>query len=141
MTHILALNEQRRHSDPLVHKLTLTGNPKSTQQCYRMTKQGGYMINECTHLKFSYQSEARQQWRLPILDTDLVVICELYFGDKRKRDVDNFNKLWLDALEGIVYKNDSQVQQLTIRKLYDKDNPRIELQVYSIPITVLPTKQ
>lgn len=33
-----------------------------------------------------------------------------------KRDVDNYLKVILDAIQGIVYENDNQVQELTIRK-------------------------
>ena len=87
------------------------------------------MTNACTHTKFDYIHQAKQQWRQPILEDELVVVAELYFGDKRKRDVDNFNKLWMDALEGVVYQNDSQIRQLTVIKNYDKENPRIEIQI------------
>lgn len=67
------------------------------------------------------------QWRQPIIEDELEVAVTLYFGDKRKRDIDNFNKLWMDALEGVVYVNDSQIRQLTLTKDYDKKNPRIEV--------------
>ena len=33
---------------------------------------------------------------------------------------DNFNKLSLDALSGIVYRDDSQVAELTIKHAYDR---------------------
>ena len=112
--------------------LTLKGNPKSTQQCYRFTARGGYMVNECTYLKMCYQKDARQQWRQNILEDDLEVTVKLYFGDKRKRDIDNFNKLWMDALEGVVYQNDAQIKRLLISKNYDKENPRIEVTIKSV---------
>ena len=36
--------------------------------------------------------------------------------DKRKRDVPNFHKVLIDALEGIVYVNDSQIIDLHVKK-------------------------
>ena len=109
--------------------ITLTGNPRSTQQCYRYTSRGGYMTNACTHVKFDYIHQANQQWRQPIIEDELELKVTLYFADKRKRDIDNFNKLWMDALEGVVYLDDSQIQKMIISKEYDKSNPRIEIQI------------
>lgn len=87
------------------------------------------MVEACTHIKFDYIRQARQQWRQGIIEDDLELEVKLYFGDKRKRDIDNFNKLWMDALEGVVYHNDSQIQRMLISKDYDKDNPRIEVTI------------
>ena len=38
------------------------------------------------------------------------------FPDNRLRDVDNYLKGTLDALTGIFYKDDSQIQKLTVQK-------------------------
>jgi Holliday junction resolvase RusA-like endonuclease len=43
--------------------------------------------------------------------------------------LDNFNKLSLDALTGIVYLDDGQIATLSIMRAYDKSYPRIELAV------------
>jgi Holliday junction resolvase RusA-like endonuclease len=51
----------------------------------------------------------------------------LYFGTKRKSDWNNFHKLSCDALTGIVYLDDSQVQRVLVDKRYDKVRPRIEI--------------
>jgi Holliday junction resolvase RusA-like endonuclease len=58
-------------------------------------------------------------WRYPSIT--------LYFGTKRKADLDNFNKLSLDALTGIAYVDDSQIARLTIERAYDKLKPRIAI--------------
>ena len=42
----------------------------------------------------------------------------LYFGTKRRADLDNFNKLSLDALSGIVYEDDSQIAELHLKRDY-----------------------
>jgi Holliday junction resolvase RusA-like endonuclease len=45
----------------------------------------------------------------------------------RRADLDNFNKLSLDALTGIAYADDSQIAELHQRRGYDKVNPRFDI--------------
>jgi Holliday junction resolvase RusA-like endonuclease len=52
-------------------------------------------------LKEAYQWEARAQWNGKPLTGDIEVSITLYFGTKRRADLDNFNKLSLDALSRI----------------------------------------
>lgn len=47
-------------------------------------------------------------------------------------DFDNLAKAVCDALNGIVYKDDSQIVKCTIEKRQDKENPRIEVYVCNI---------
>jgi Holliday junction resolvase RusA-like endonuclease len=49
--------------------------------------------------------------------------------DQRDLVLDNFNKLWQDALTGIVYEDDSQIAELHLYRDYDKARPRIEIEV------------
>jgi Holliday junction resolvase RusA-like endonuclease len=44
----------------------------------------------------------------------------------KRPDVDNIAKIVLDSLNGIAYKDDSQVVNLQVHKLY-ADNPRVEV--------------
>ncbi len=49
---------------------------------------------------------------------------------KRDRDIDSSLKIVLDLLaKGRVYENDSQITDLTVFKIVDKDNPRLEVKV------------
>jgi len=69
-------------------------------------------------LKTSYQLQAKVQSKLKApLDCPLIVRIVLYFGDRRKRDIDNYNKIVLDSLSGIIYEDDSQIMHLSIVKL------------------------
>jgi Holliday junction resolvase RusA-like endonuclease len=45
-------------------------------------------------------------------------------------DLDNYNKVMFDALQGLVYKNDSQIVEIHSFRKDDKHNPRVELLVY-----------
>lgn len=40
----------------------------------------------------------------------------IYFKDKRKRDIDNYLKSLLDSIEDTLIVNDTQIQSLSIRK-------------------------
>ena len=44
----------------------------------------------------------------------------------KRGDVDNLSKKYLDCLNLIVYKDDSQIWHLNAKKLYS-DNPRVEI--------------
>jgi len=118
-------------------KIILTGNPLSNQSIYRATCLGGfaryYMTKAGKDRKEDYRKEIEKQYEgrlFDIIEEDINITAYLYFGDKRRRDVDNFGKLWLDALQGTIIKDDNQVQELTTIKKYDKENPRIEIELF-----------
>jgi Holliday junction resolvase RusA-like endonuclease len=115
-------------------KIVLEGEPKSTSHIYAYhCKFGfpqGYMNKAGKDLKEDYQWQAKSQWRKKLLTGEVKLTIDLYFGTKRRQDIDNFNKLVYDALTGIVYEDDGQVVEVLTRKHYDKENPRIEVEVH-----------
>jgi len=117
-------------------KLTLKGEPKSSQAIYKITARGRfasmYMSKIGKKLKIDYQKQASEQYRGVPLAGDIEIGIKLYFGTRRKSDWDNFHKLSMDALTGIVWIDDSQVQKATVEKFYDKGNPRIELEIIEL---------
>lgn len=78
-------------------------------------------------LKASYVEQASAQYKKKPVGYAIEVQVILYFGDKRRRDWDNYHKLSFDSLSGIVWEDDTQVQKAVVYKDYDKDNPRIEI--------------
>jgi Holliday junction resolvase RusA-like endonuclease len=52
-----------------------------------------------------------------------------FYWPSRRGDVDGPVKQTLDALQGIVYANDSQVTLLTVERFTDKARPRVEIEV------------
>ena len=88
-----------------------------------------YMTAEGKVLKEQYRWQAKAQWRGPKLEGDISVSVTFYFATKRKRDLDNQNKLILDALTGIAYEDDNQIAELCLRRAYDAARPRMEIQV------------
>lgn len=111
-------------------KITLLWEPKSTQHVYKITCRwkfaSMYMSKEGKDIKESYRLQAKAQKTEFYEDLVSVEVC-LYFWTKRKSDIDNFNKLWMDALSGVIYEDDKQIQEMYIKKDYCKENPRIEL--------------
>lgn len=112
--------------------ITLRGNPLSTQNIYLQHGRVRFMKKEAKELKESYQWQAKSQWKKKMLEGDLVIEIAIYFGDKRKRDWDNFHKLTMDALTGIVWVDDHQIKKAEINLFYDKKNPRTEISIQSI---------
>lgn len=116
--------------------ITLKGNPLSTNTVWRTTSKGNfqrtYLSNNGRSLKESYQWQAKAQWHGKMLVTPIFAIIRLYFGDKRRRDIDNYHKLSLDSLTEIVWEDDSLIEKMTVSKHYDKENPRIEIEVEEI---------
>ncbi len=114
-------------------KITLKGEPKSTSNIYKYACRGNfptmYMNKVGKDLKESYEKQAKSQWRNDPLEDQVALNIRLYFGTKRRSDWDNFHKLSMDALTGIVLIDDSQIMEARVTKLYDKNDPRIEIEV------------
>lgn len=117
-------------------KITLKSNPLSTQTIYRTHCRGKfpvlYMTKQGKELKELYRLEAKNQYKGKVIVGDCYVEIMLFFRDRRERDVDNYNKLLLDSLEGIAYENDKQVKKLTVEKEISVDDPRIEIKINKI---------
>jgi len=114
-------------------KITLLGSPLSTQHLYRTACIGKrprlYMTKEGKEKKAQYQWEAKAQYKGEPLKGNIEMEIILFFKDLRKRDIDNYNKIVLDALESFLYNDDRQIVQLTIQKKIDRLEPRIEVLV------------
>lgn len=115
---------------------TLTGEPKSTNHLYRASCRGGfpstYMTPEGKILKQAYHIEAKARANVEgykPLKGELDVSIRFYFCTQRKRDLDNMNKIILDALSGIAWTDDSQIARLHLYREFDRACPRIEVTV------------
>jgi crossover junction endodeoxyribonuclease RusA len=113
--------------------ITLEGQPQSNQHIYGHTCRNGfpqmYMTKEGKALKESYQWQAKTQWKQKPIEKSVEIFVSLYFKNKGKHDIDNFGKIMLDSLTGIVWLDDSQIWKMTISKFIDHSFPRIEVDV------------
>ena len=114
-------------------KIILKGTPPSISHIYKYRNAGkfimGYMSKQGKDKKEEYRLEMINQWKKPILTEEFKIDVTYYFGDKRKRDWDNFNKLWMDAGSGIIWEDDKLISDAHVHKRYDKENPRVEVEI------------
>lgn len=111
--------------------ITLLGSPVSTNHIYESVCRGRfptvYLNGKGKDLKTYYHIQAKQQWKKDPITNEVDLEIKLYFKDLRKRDVDNYNKILLDSLTGIIWEDDSQIKRITIEKFTDREKPRIEI--------------
>jgi Holliday junction resolvase RusA-like endonuclease len=114
--------------------IILTGEPKSTQHVYASSCRGGfpsvYMKPTAKSIREAYMWEAKMQWRDGMLDVPFAVTLRFYHKTHRKQDIDNFNKLVLDACTGIIWRDDSLISEMHLYKYVDSESPRVELVVH-----------
>ncbi|MCR8981615.1 RusA family crossover junction endodeoxyribonuclease [Brevibacillus laterosporus] len=78
-------------------------------------------------------AEAALDWAM---DTDWLMVKErkvilrtwIFWNDARNKDCHNTDKAWADALEGIIYEDDSQALIQYQDFQIDRKNPRIEIE-------------
>jgi Holliday junction resolvase RusA-like endonuclease len=61
--------------------------------------------------------------------SDLCITLRFYRDTKIRADYDNLAKAATDALNGVAYRDDSQIVEAHIFKGYDEDNPRVEIEI------------
>lgn len=85
--------------------------------------------------KESAEYHIKSQWRgMEMLTGPLQLVALCYFPDKRKRDAVNISKMVCDAMNGLVYVDDSQIEdERWIKAGIDKENPRAELSITPLP--------
>lgn len=72
----------------------------------------------------------RPDWTTPDPDGAFGVFAIFFAGNRQRRDVDNMIKLVLDACNGVVWKDDAQVSEVTGRITRGVEDPRTEIIIY-----------
>lgn len=67
-------------------------------------------------------------WTIPDEDRKIIVDAWFYWPSMVDHDANNRWKVLFDALEGILYHNDSMVMERVQDIALDRDNPRLELE-------------
>ena len=87
----------------------------------------------------SYESNIQLQIlsQLPkdfqLLTQKLIVTLKVFLAKGRRMDAGNAPKSCLDACNGIIWKDDSQIQDLRVLMFYRDPNPRVEMEVGNMP--------
>jgi crossover junction endodeoxyribonuclease RusA len=100
--------------------------PISTNALYKGRK---FLTKKGKENKEGMVSEIDYHWanREPFTGS-IRLDVRLYWPDKRRHDLDNIKSL-LDSCTGILYEDDSQINELHLYKGYDKKNPRVEIDI------------
>lgn len=113
--------------------IVLEGKPESVNSIYRSVCRGRfpsvYMSNEGKAIKESFQWQIKSQWTIGKLKGKIGVSVRMFFGDEKRRDIDNYHKIILDSLKGICFDDDSQIYDLRATKEVDKFMPRVEIDI------------
>jgi len=122
-------------------RITINDIPPSVNHAYRHTRQGCFMTSRGKR----FQENVRKQLRLMRVDHPewplkgrIRMDVSICFGDRRVRDLDNYSKITNDSLEGNMFVNDSQIDDLRIRRVLGTEK-RIKIEVEEIGET--PTKK
>ena len=105
--------------------------PPSTNHLYGGRGSKVFMLPGVRIAKEAIAWEARSQFHGKPLEGHLAVEVDLFWPDRRNHDVDNIKSL-LDALTGIVWNDDGQIQDLHTKKAVDRTNPRVEMRVWKL---------
>jgi|SRR5699024_3411484 len=74
---------------------------------------------------------AKSEYKGKPVDCDVGVNVNIYLNGGRQGDVDNYFKTITDSMNKIVYADDSQIKEMTARKL-ECENERVEVVVYEL---------
>lgn len=105
--------------------------PITLNQAYRFNGhfKTFYMTKKAATAKAQMRGQVGVQWKESPLEVPVSVDVTTYWHNARKRDIDNTLKMTLDALNGIVWKDDSLIIDLNTHKRVDRRNPRTVIHI------------
>lgn len=111
--------------------ITLPGTPISVNKRLILNKRVGRFANTRAYaeLKSAWSWHVKSQWRRKPLTRALSLEINFWYPNRR-HDIDNGIKIVLDVLSNLVYEDDKQIDELIVHKKLDKENPRVEIEVY-----------
>lgn len=116
-------------------KLVIPGNTPSKKNSKQITVRGGRPIVRCSDRYAQWNEAAVMTLRVQARGrkfTDCKIMISFYYGDRRKRDIDNGVASVFDTLKdaGIIEDdNYSLIPKCYVESHYDKDNPRAEITI------------
>jgi len=115
-------------------KFTIPQVPGSVNHLYGHTKFGRkYIKPQGIEFKsITHNSLSNIDIPLSIFHNRLKIKFTIYFDTTRKRDLDNCMKILWDSLESHLFEDDCQIDEYTVVRAFDKENPRVEVEVENI---------
>lgn len=117
---------------------TIPGRPISKSN-FKLTNKHGqaWLPHKGKHSKYAaYENYIagilNEQYQGPVIEGDIITVLKLYFPNKVMGDIHNYPKSICDGIEksGIIL-NDKQLKPFIILDFIDKENPRVEIELYS----------
>lgn len=109
--------------------LKISKIPPSVNVIWINKARGRYKSKKGKEFETLATYEIKKQYKGEIKTNALKVKIIITFKDKRRRDVDNYNKGILDAMTGLIYEDDSQIVELhTIKRQGNKEGVAIEIE-------------
>ena len=112
---------------------TIIGEPQSKANSRRLVinKKTGKPMFIKSEKAIAYVKAVKDQVRpLPkLLEGPLAAWIGIYYASRRP-DLDE--SLILDALQGLIYKNDRQIHYKHVCRWLDRENPRAQVRIYEI---------
>jgi len=115
-------------------KLTfgVLGKAVSSNRVVRFGRGGFYTPDDVTQWKEVVAWSAKEASKLQKIDmtAQYKIHVDYYFDDNRKRDAHNCDKIIYDALEGIFFKNDTQIWEWSGKRY--KGEPKVYITIETI---------
>jgi len=103
--------------------------PPSANKYWRYARGKVYVSSEAKNYKTTVAMLARVDGA-KVLTGPVAVEVAIYRA-RKSGDLDNFLKILIDALQGVYYRNDSQIREIHATLHDDRHEPRCEVSVTS----------
>jgi len=115
-------------------KFTVPGSPKVLQRA-RMGRYGKWYDPSANEKKYiaGFALQAMATARTDQISGNLMACMTFYISDRRRKDLDNLIKSVMDALNKLVYDDDSQIVRIIASKeVCEKNKDRTEVEIFPI---------
>ena len=117
----------------LIFEMIFHEECKNPNNAYFRSKSGGmFMKSDYRAYSDRVKMSAKLLRRKAPSDKPIHIEAIYCMGTKRRKDLTNCGKLEIDALNGIVFNDDSQIVSYSCRKTYKKNEPYFHFKVYEI---------
>lgn len=117
---------------PKILKFRVKGEPRP-KQSFKVALKNGKLFGYTPKLVKLWADLVSIEAKQVMIDREiysgnLFVVLDFELSNKRRVDLDNLSKCVLDAMNGIVYKDDSEIMDLEIMKCVGK-NPGVSITI------------
>ena len=93
--------------------------PISINQSYRFKNNKMYMTNESKNFKNKIYEKIKNEKKIK---GKVKLYIQFGFKDKRKRDIDNYLKIFIDSIKNILIEDDSEIISIIATKINENND-------------------